>query len=61
MMVPPGAQARLTYLLPIRAATPPDPELTRYLRDVSGWCDLLIVDGSEIGRASCRERVLRLV
>lgn len=46
MMVPPGAQARLTYLLPIRAATPPDPELTRYLRDVSGWCDLLIVDGS---------------
>jgi hypothetical protein len=35
-----------TYLLPIRAASPPSEELTDYLREVSSWCPLVVVDGS---------------
>ena len=41
-----GPVPGLTYLLPIRAAAPPDPELTAYLEQVAGWCPLLVVDGS---------------
>jgi hypothetical protein len=35
-----------TYLLPIRSLRPYDPELTTYLRDVSTWCQVVVVDGS---------------
>lgn len=35
-----------TYLLPIKAAEPPGDELTDYLREVSGWMPVVIVDGS---------------
>lgn len=41
-----GPVPGLTYLLPIRVAGPPDPELTAYLEQVAGWCPLLVVDGS---------------
>lgn len=36
----------LTYVLPRRAQHPPNAELTSYLRAVSGWCPLVVVDGS---------------
>jgi len=41
-----GPVAGLTYLVPIRAAGPPDPDLTAYLEQVAGWCPVLVVDGS---------------
>ncbi len=37
---------RATYLLPIRATSPPAAELTAYLRQLARTCDVLVVDGS---------------
>jgi hypothetical protein len=45
--LPPEAPQGVTYLLPIRCADGPAPvALTDYLRWVSGWSELVIVDGS---------------
>ncbi len=44
----PGDRLAAEYVLPLRWSAAADPaELTRYLRRLSGWLDVTVVDGSE--------------
>ncbi|MBI5090470.1 MAG: glycosyltransferase [Actinobacteria bacterium] len=43
----PETSRSVTYLLPIKAASPPTDELTDYLRRIAAICPVIVVDGSD--------------
>jgi hypothetical protein len=46
----------VSYVVPLRAAAAPDPELVSYIDTIASWCEVIVVDGScdEVFRAAER-------